>query len=500
MKRVLVFVLSLILSAQGFAQTTLKFHDGGFKILQFTDSHIYNGNIRGKIYEMMDYVIDTETPDFIIFTGDIICDGGNDESKTNLWKQLCEFLEGKKVPYAIVLGNHDAEFFPSAGRKGIYDLIREFGPHCLNNDYAEELSVCGVKDLPVYDASGERVKSVIYCLDSGDYPPRKRWKSRSWYDWMHFDEIDWHRRTSASYTEKNGGQPVPSVAFFHICVPEFNEVVDRKAYFGNYHEDCCPASMNSGFFLSAFTSGDIMGMFVGHDHSNDFCGMFKDIALCYGRQSGVMWDMPEEMPIGGRVIVLKEGLREFDTWTRDQKGKGPVWSYPFGMFTEGIKDFNPAVKANVTGNGVAYRFYQGTEKDIKEGTLFTKKNLKDKGVKGNLLVPEERSLDYFGYEFDTYLYAPQTAQYNLNFHVNEGAIVYIDGVRLNGKPGDPISADNLFTFISWEQGYHHLQVRYYEETGKQKLRFDWRYSRTEGSCDVPDSAFFAPEKPDFKIK
>jgi len=64
-----------------------------------------------------------------------------------------------------------------------------------------------------------------------------------------------------------------------------------------------------------------MGTFVGHDHTNDYIGVYGGLALAYGRVSKLMRDPLKDPLAGGRVIVLTEGLRQFDTWIRERGGK-----------------------------------------------------------------------------------------------------------------------------------------------------------------------------------
>ena len=72
-------------------------------------------------------------------------------------------------------------------------------------------------------------------------------------------------------------------------------------------------------FAAMLECGDVMGTFVGHDHINDYIGVQYGIALAYGRVSKVMKDADDPLA-GGRVIVMKEGKHEFDTWIRDMNG------------------------------------------------------------------------------------------------------------------------------------------------------------------------------------
>lgn len=70
--------------------------------------------------------------------------------------------------------------------------------------------------------------------------------------------------------------------------------------------------------------GDVMGTFVGHDHSNDYCGTLHGIRLCYGRStryvSYVDGVRKDKFPTGARVIRLRADERQFETWIRQSDG------------------------------------------------------------------------------------------------------------------------------------------------------------------------------------
>ena len=72
-------------------------------------------------------------------------------------------------------------------------------------------------------------------------------------------------------------------------------------------------------FTAMYEGGDVMGIFVGHDHDNDYSVMWHGILLAYGRFSGGNTEYNHLTP-GTRVIVLKEGQRAFDTYIRQIDG------------------------------------------------------------------------------------------------------------------------------------------------------------------------------------
>ena len=72
----------------------------------------------------------------------------------------------------------------------------------------------------------------------------------------------------------------PGLAYFHIPLPEFASF-DSSNFTGVRQDGISSASVNSGFFTTLVTAGDVKAVFTGHDHLNDFCGNLTGIQLCY---------------------------------------------------------------------------------------------------------------------------------------------------------------------------------------------------------------------------
>lgn len=83
----------------------------------------------------------------------------------------------------------------------------------------------------------------------------------------------------------------PVLLFFHIPLPEFRELLleeDEKKILGDYQEKVWHSGVNGGLYAAAIDHGNVKGMFVGHDHVNDFCFQNPNskIPLCYCGVSG----------------------------------------------------------------------------------------------------------------------------------------------------------------------------------------------------------------------
>ena len=281
--------------------------DGTFKILQLTDTHYILGDPRSdralaNVIEMLD----TEKPDFVIHTGDIIFGNPAEASARAILQPLVD----RGIPFAVALGNHDSDF--DLSREAMHECIRSI-PGCVNLASDNILTLSGKKGL----------ERIFYLFDSGnrDYPAG----IKSW-GYIHEDQIAWYRSASRYFTEKNGGQPLPSLAFFHIPPREYRDALydaSKKQRFlvGNVGEEPAVPQFNSGLFLAMREQGDVQGIVTGHDHNNDFVLMWKGFFLIYGRYSGCDTVYNDLKPSGARVFEFTEGDDGFRTWIRLMGGK-----------------------------------------------------------------------------------------------------------------------------------------------------------------------------------
>ncbi len=285
----------------------LKFGDmRRFKIVQFTDIHWHNGESADQqSAALMEKVVHAESPDLIVLTGDILSGGGCDDASESL-RQIAQILEQWNTPWAAVFGNHDDE--GTATRDELMEVMQE---SALSLSEPGPVDVPGVGNyiLTVQSSEGVDPAALLYFIDSGSYAPT----DIGGYDWIRREQIAWFLGESAKFTASAGG-PLPALAFFHIPLPEYDEVWDFHTCYGAKYENVCPPQINTGFFAALHEAGDVMGTFVGHDHINDFWGDLHGIRLCYGRATGYNTYGREGFPRGARVVALQEGAHQFETW------------------------------------------------------------------------------------------------------------------------------------------------------------------------------------------
>lgn len=309
-KYTLLFILIVACTISG-AQSVpeLRFNKNGeLKILQFTDTHIELKEKKNlEVYFTVEKVMLAENPDLVVLTGDIVTE--NDPQEAIL--KLINIFVKNKTPWVMVFGNHESEH--NLPREKLADFIEKL-PYCLNKNTADSDGYSNFI-LPVFGKNNKPV-AQLYFMDSNTYSTLE--PTVGGWGWFTHKQVSWYRRQSSLLTQSNGGKPFPALAFFHIPLPEYTAAWNNKLNppVGVKNENECSPEINTGMFAAMLESGDVMGTFVGHDHINDYIGVQYGIALAYGRITKTMRE-PDDPKAGGRVIILKEGERKFDTWIRE---------------------------------------------------------------------------------------------------------------------------------------------------------------------------------------
>ncbi|KAA6336108.1 3' 5'-cyclic adenosine monophosphate phosphodiesterase CpdA [termite gut metagenome] len=461
----------------------LKFNsEGKFKIAQFTDMHIINHSPNtAKTFATIKYVLENEKPDVAILTGDIVIRRPSRE----VWPLLAQLFEEAQIPFTIVFGNHDVE---TITRDSVFDILSH-SPYFIGEKGPENIHGVGNYVLPVYGSTSSKPSLLLYCLDSNAYTEYKQFGPYC-DDWIHFDQILWYREQSKQFTQSNNNQPLPALAFFHIPLQEFNNIVGKETTVGTKGENNTPGKVNSGMFSSMVDMKDVMGVFVGHDHDNDFIGMEYGIALAYGRVTGV--DTYGKMERGARIIELNESKPcQFTTWIRTPKGGiEHTYYYPSGVtkFAEETAIYQPSLPVNPTKQGVSYSYYEAKFKSVDE--IATAKATKQ-GTQNNFSIKDAASADSFGYEFRTWINIPEKTLYYFYTRSDDGSKLLIDGnliVNNDGSHGTKRAVGS----VALESGFHELCLRYFEDFREKELEVGFS-SKNILETVIPDNILFIPE-------
>lgn len=298
--------------------------NGQFKILQLTDTHYISGDPRSqRAIDCIEEMLDEEKPDFVIHTGDIIFGAPAEKGIQELFAPLV----ARGIPFAVTLGNHDGQF--DLDRSEVYKAVCRI-PGCVNRPAACK-NISGNSNDYVTLSSPKGIEFVFYLFDSGDlFPMPEEEKPRRCYDFIHFDQIEWYRTLSLRFKKGNNGIPVPSIAFFHIPLPEIVSLAGKSSAVitGNNEESPCPSKINSGLYAQMRELKDVFAIATGHDHDCDYVLEYGPVAFIYGRYSGgdtVYNHLGAEgrstgKLSGARVFEFNSGEPGFNTWVRLQGG------------------------------------------------------------------------------------------------------------------------------------------------------------------------------------
>jgi hypothetical protein len=115
----------------------------------------------------------------------------------------------------------------------------------------------------------------------------------------------------------------PAMVFFHIPIPEIQQLYNQQIV-GKFQQRVSCSSMNSGVLKTIISMGVVKAVFVGHDHTNDFCGNLEGIWFCYGGGFGYHGYGKAGWPRRARIILAElekgekswMGVERISTWKR----------------------------------------------------------------------------------------------------------------------------------------------------------------------------------------
>ncbi len=359
-----------------------------WKVLQFTDMHLAEtnkGNLgNDRTIKMFIETIETERPDFVAFTGDIITSFRGRARAI----QLCEMMEKLGVYWAYCLGNHEGDAFYKMPRKELMELVEKY-PHCLTDASVkktaagEEVWGYGNFVVNLLGANNKVVQSMIF-MDSGDAISKEDAEKfdvkKGSYDYLKDSQKVWYEEEVRKVTNDltNG---VKTMLFIHIPLVEqrnmkyvslsnleegwtadaagdgytYLDGVYTKDHDGNVvglvaiadgwyaakgtanYEGVCSSEHNNGMYdLMKSLRAGVNGLFCGHDHVNnsvlyEAAGEGETpVYLCYGVCGGYATynlykanktDDPDNLMKGYSIITIHAD-RTFDY-------TGVSWDYDY---------------------------------------------------------------------------------------------------------------------------------------------------------------------------
>lgn len=330
--------------------------DGTFKVMQITDMQEIPA-VSPDTLALLEAAVEAEKPDLVVYTGDqikgygVTYKGKGADLENAVRETIAKLLEPvtkRNIPFAVTFGNHDRQVGISNTDQFLH-IYKSF-PTCVGD--LDETVGGGTYNIPIKASDGsDRDVFNLYLLDSGTD------KKGGGYEAFDTKVIDWYKATRDALKEKNGDF-VPSVVFQHIPMPEYYHVLKQvkkgtkgaiQAFRTHKNEfyvlgDTCragdmllePPSIpdeNSGEFAALSECGDVLAVFVGHDHKNSFVGRYQNMDLGFTQSAGfnVYGNRTKR---GVRCFVFNEQTPDtYETYTRTydelvgNKVTRPVFDY-----------------------------------------------------------------------------------------------------------------------------------------------------------------------------
>lgn len=295
-------------------------NDGKFTILQVSD--IQDGaDLMTITSDYIKATLNKVQPDLVVLTGDNIA-GYRSPTKAlakAAIKKVMNIFQEQNIPVAMVYGNHDDERTTASKE---YQMSVYESYDCFIGCEGEYLTGCGNYNIPILSSDGTRTAFNLWMIDSLTYNDENDLEG---YGCPHKDQIAWYVRTSNALKAQNNGNPVNSMVFQHIIVPEVYDALQEVPqgtegaveHGGKYYvlpstaaqgsilgESCCPPNYSNGEFDAMVSQGDVVAMFFGHDHVNSFTVPYKGINLV--ATPGIGFRSYGDETKGSRVITIDE--------------------------------------------------------------------------------------------------------------------------------------------------------------------------------------------------
>ncbi|RWR75238.1 putative inactive purple acid phosphatase 28 isoform X1 [Cinnamomum micranthum f. kanehirae] len=327
-------------------------YDGTFKILQIADVHYGNG-ITTRCRDVMaseflycsdmnttrfiKRLIEAEKPDFLAFTGDNIFGPSTSDAAESLIGAFRPAIESR-IPWAAILGNHDQESSMTRVELMSFISLMDYSVAQINpfvsylskaKEMYEHIDGFGNYNIQVNGALGSELANTsildLYFLDSGD---RETVGGIRTYGWIKESQLRWLWSISEGFQGKILSTDLsshisPALVFFHIPIPEVRQLW-YKEIVGQFQEAVACSFVNAGVLQTLVSMGDVKAVFMGHDHTNDFCGEMEGIWFCYGGGVGYHGYGKVGWPRRARVILAElesgqkawMGVERIKTWKR----------------------------------------------------------------------------------------------------------------------------------------------------------------------------------------
>jgi len=267
------------------APITIAMERDTLKILQITDLHLtYGLDAQDRdTLALIEDLVESDDFDLVVISGDMVLSNAG----PRLFRTLVRTMEALETPWTFIFGNHETDHSTYqeylASTVDLTWLRFKVGP---------ELDEGGIGNFRINFTKDGNPFYTLYFFDS--HAERAEYtEAEGEYDYIRTSQVDWYAGHVAT-------DATDSVAYMHIPLRQF---IDSDGYVGIFNEDKVYAQgIDTGLFDAMALAGRTKGVFVGHDHLNDFYVVREGIMLAYGRITG--FNAYGNLERGGRVVAI----------------------------------------------------------------------------------------------------------------------------------------------------------------------------------------------------
>jgi hypothetical protein len=266
---------------------SLHFTSSVFKIIVFCDLHYGESNTSDAMSTVFQHkILALEKPDIVIYNGDMSSNYAASGDRWTWWTQqwlaYTAPVREQNITYALNIGNHDVV---AKDEIALLQYDMQHGvPVSATIDSA-------IQSIPIYHDG-----SVVYQL----------WLVSSGVSMV----------TPQSVQDWDGSGSTRGQMFIHIPVPEILDMYDIKGVKAEFTE--CSIE-NTGIIAKTRQSKNVDCIWHGHDHVNNYRGMFRDQCIAYGRKSG--YGGYASLSPGATVIELIDFGSSWTSYVRLENGE-----------------------------------------------------------------------------------------------------------------------------------------------------------------------------------
>ncbi|KAF3442010.1 hypothetical protein FNV43_RR15926 [Rhamnella rubrinervis] len=325
-----------------------------FKIAMFADLHFgeaawtdWGSGQDANSIKVMSSVLDDESPDFVVYLGDVITANNIPIANASLyWDQAISPTRARGIPWASVFGNHDdaafewpIEWFSPPG----IPQLRCPANTCSCPGESEDCSFRGTGRLELMKIEIDQNE-----LSHSRYGPKQLWPSVSNYVLQLSSSDDPHPPLAFLYFLDSGGGSYPEVissaqsewfhqksqainpdsrvaeiVFWHIPSKSFKKVAPflfiSKPCVGSINKErVADQEAETGIMKLLLQRPSVKAVFVGHNHGLDWCCPYEKLWLCFARHTG--YGGYGDWARGARILEISQQPFSLRSWIRMEDG------------------------------------------------------------------------------------------------------------------------------------------------------------------------------------